>query len=174
MTQSKVAQSKVAESEPPQGSGGRRVHRRAHSDYRWEGVEERPYKEDDRALFKSISRQVLFSDPALRGELRYFEVAAGGFSTLERHQHMHAVLILRGRGHCLIGGEVKSLETRDLVTVPPLTWHQFRASKGEPLGFLCMVNALRDKPQLPSQEDLARLTADPAVAEFLDGSPHGA
>jgi quercetin dioxygenase-like cupin family protein len=145
------------------------IHRGARADYRWDSVEERPYKEDDRALFTSITRQVLFSDPELHGELRYFEVAAGGFSTLERHQHMHAVLILRGRGHCLIGGEVKSLETRDLVTVPPLTWHQFRASKGEPLGFLCMVNALRDKPQLPSPEDLARLMADPAVAEFLDG-----
>ena len=92
---------------------------------------------------------MLFSDPELHGELRYFEVAAGGFSTLERHQHMHAVLILRGRGHCLVGDEVRSLETRDLVTVPPLTWHQFRATKGEPLGFLCMVNARRDKPQLP-------------------------
>jgi quercetin dioxygenase-like cupin family protein len=144
-------------------------HRGAHADYRWDGVALLPYKEDDRALFKSITRQVLFCDPELHAELRYFEVAAGGFSTLERHQHMHAVLILRGRGHCLIGGEVKSLETRDLVTVPPLTWHQFRASKGEPLGFLCMVNALRDKPQLPSSEDLARLTADPAVAEFLRG-----
>jgi quercetin dioxygenase-like cupin family protein len=144
-------------------------HRGAHADFRWDGVALLPYKEDDRALFKSITRQVLFSDPELHAELRYFEVAVGGFSTLERHQHMHAVLILRGRGHCLIGGEVKSLETRDLVTVPPLTWHQFRASKGEPLGFLCMVNALRDKPQLPTAEDLTRLAADPAVAEFLRG-----
>jgi len=150
-------------------SSGRAIHRLAHSDYRWDGVEELPYKEDDRALFKSITRQVLFSDSALNGELRYFEMAAGGFSTLERHQHMHAVLILRGRGHCLIGHEVKSLETRDLVTVPPLTWHQFRATKGEPMGFLCMVNALRDKPQLPTAEDLARLTHIPAVKEFLDG-----
>ncbi len=50
--------------------------------YRWEGVEERPYKEDDRALFKSITRQVLFSDPDMHGELRYFEVAPDGFSTL--------------------------------------------------------------------------------------------
>jgi quercetin dioxygenase-like cupin family protein len=169
MNQSKATQSKAAEGKVAHGKGEWRLHRRAHSDYRWEGVEELPYKEDDRALFRSISRQVLFSDPALSGELRYFEVAAGGFSTLERHQHMHAVLILRGRGHCLVGGEVKSLETRDLVTVPPLTWHQFRASKGEPLGFLCMVDAARDKPQLPTAEDLARLTADPAVADFLGG-----
>jgi quercetin dioxygenase-like cupin family protein len=164
-----MAESKLIESEAAGSAAGEPpVHRRARG-YRWEGVEERPYKEDDRALFKSISRQVLFSDPALRGELRYFEVAAGGFSTLERHQHMHAVLILRGRGHCLVGGAVKSLETRDLVTVPSLTWHQFRASKGEPLGFLCMVDAERDKPQLPTAEDLARLTADPAVADFLGG-----
>jgi len=170
MAESKVAESKAAASNT---TGERAVHRRAHGDYRWEGVEELPYKEDDRALFKSITRQVLFSDPAQRGELRYFEVAAGGFSTLERHQHMHAVLILRGRGHCLVGSEVKSLETRDLVTVPPLTWHQFRASKGEPLGFLCMVDAQRDKPQLPTAEDLARIAADPAVAEFLSGEPSG-
>ena len=165
MAERKVAKRKASEGE----AGERPVHRRARADYRWDGVEQLPYKEDDRALFKSVTRQVLFSDAELHGELRYFEVAAGGFSTLERHQHMHAVLILRGRGHCLIGGEVKSLETRDLVTVPALTWHQFRATKGEPLGFLCMVDAERDKPQLPSAEDLARLTSDPAVAGFLRG-----
>src|SRR5258708_11460365 len=164
MAESKTEESKAAASKT---TGEHAVHRRAQGDYRGEGVEELPYKEDDRALFKSITRQVLFSDPAQRGELRYFEVAAGGFSTLERHQHTHAVLILRGRGHCLVGGAVKSLETRDLVTVPPLTWHQFRASKGEPLGFLCMVDAQRDKPQLPTAEDLARIAADPAVAGVL-------
>ena len=139
--------------------------------YRWEGVEELPYKEDGRALFKSITRQVLFADPQLDGELRYFEVAAGGFSTLERHEHMHAVLILRGRGHCLVGEEVRAVETRDLVTVPAMTWHQFRATRGESLGFLCMVNAARDKPQLPSPEDLAKLTRIAAIAAFLRGKP---
>jgi len=144
-------------------------HRAATDDFHWEGVEQRPYKEDERALYKTITRQVLFSDPAMAGELRYFEVAPGGFSTLERHEHMHAVLILRGRGHCLIGEEVKRLETRDLVTVPPMTWHQFRASTAEPLGFLCMVNAERDKPRLPSPDDLARLHEDPKVAAFLRG-----
>jgi mannose-6-phosphate isomerase-like protein (cupin superfamily) len=142
------------------------VHRR-DKNYRWEGVEELPYKEDDRALFKSITRQVLFSDPAMDGELRYFEIAPGGFSTLERHEHMHAVLILRGRGHCMVGEEVKSLKERDLVTVPAMTWHQFRATGVEPLGFLCMVNAGRDKPQLPSAEELAKLNANADIAAFL-------
>src|SRR5262249_20704250 len=107
----------------------------------------------------------------MHSELRYFEVAPGGFSTLERHEHMHAVLILRGRGHCLVGTEVRALETRDLVTVPPMTWHQFRATTDEPLAFLCMVNTDRDKPRLPSPDDLARLREDPKIATFLQGSP---
>jgi mannose-6-phosphate isomerase-like protein (cupin superfamily) len=146
----------------------RSIHRKAVSDYRWEGVDCLAYKNDDQAPFKTVTRQVLFSDPELPGELRYFEVAPGGFSTLERHHHVHAVLILRGRGHCLVGSEVRRVALHDLVTVPPLTWHQFRATLGEPLGFLCMVNARRDKPQLPSAEDLANLRADRAIATFLD------
>lgn len=134
---------------------------------RWEGVEHKPYKEDERALFADISRQTLFSRPDLAGELRYFEVAAGGYSTLERHEHVHAVLILRGLGRALVGNQVLELGQNDLVTVPPMTWHQFRARLDQPLGFLCMVDAVRDKPQLPSQADLAKLRTDPAVARFL-------
>ena len=149
-----------------------KIHRKAN-DYRWDGVEVLPYKEDGRALFKAITRQVLFSDPAQGSELRYFEVAPGGFSTLERHAHTHNVLILRGCGHCLVGREVRKLSTNDLVAVPPMTWHQFRATKGEPLGFLCMVNAQRDKPQLPTADDLARLKADPKIAAFLDSESTG-
>jgi hypothetical protein len=32
------------------------------------------------------------------------------------------------------------------------------------------VDAVRDKPQLPSEADVAALTADPAIAAFLAGS----
>jgi len=145
------------------------IHRKA-KDFRWEGVEVLPYKEDERALFKAVTRQVLFCDPEQGSELRYFEVAPGGFSTLERHQHTHSVLILRGSGRCLIGREVRQLDPNDLVAVPPMTWHQFRATQAEPLGFLCMVNSARDKPQLPSAGDLAALAADPVIAAFLQGA----
>jgi S-methyl-1-thioxylulose 5-phosphate methylthiotransferase len=144
------------------------IHRKAKN-FRWEGVDVLPYKEDERALFKGVTRQVLFCDPEQGSELRYFEVASGGFSTLERHRHTHSVLILRGRGRCLVGREVRLVNTNDLVAVPPMTWHQFRATEGEPLGFLCMVNSTRDKPQLPSAEDLAVLEAAPSIAAFLRG-----
>jgi quercetin dioxygenase-like cupin family protein len=140
---------------------------RPFQDYRWDQVACLPYKEDSATPFKAISRQVLFAEPKLGCELRYFEMAAGGFSTLERHEHMHAVMILRGRGHCLVGEEVRAVKPFDLVTIPSWTWHQFRATEGEPFGFLCMVNALRDKPQLPSEQELAALRSHPAAAAFL-------
>ena len=135
--------------------------------HRWEGVEHKPYKDDERALFKDISRQTLFSRPDIAGELRYFEVAPGGYSTLERHEHVHAVVILRGAGTALVGDRVIALAQNDLVTVPPMTWHQFRSASDGPLGFLCMVDAIRDKPQPPTDADLAALRADPAIERFL-------
>ena len=139
------------------------------ADFGWAGVDRLAYKEEGSAPFHAITRQLLFADPALDCELRYFEVAPGGHSTLERHRHVHAVMILRGWGRCLLGAAVHAITAHDLITVPPLTWHQFRAGSALPMGFLCMVNAERDKPQLPGPADLAALRAEPAVAAFLDG-----
>lgn len=136
---------------------------------RWDGVDVLAYKQDAAAPFRDVTRQLLFADPALACELRYFEVAPGGHSTLERHAHVHAVMIHRGHGRVLLGERVFDVGEHDLVHVPALTWHQFRAAPDAPLGFLCMVNAARDRPQLPGAEDLASLRAVPAVAAFLDG-----
>ena len=135
--------------------------------YRWDGVAHQPYKQDGAAPFKDISRQVLFHEPELGCELRYFEMAAGGYSTLERHEHAHAVMILRGHGECLLGDAVQTVQPFDLVSIPAWTWHQFRASAGEPFGFLCMVNQTRDRPLLPTEQELETLRAIPAVARFL-------
>lgn len=144
--------------------------RRAFQDgHRWERVDVHPYKDDGRAIFKDVTRQTLFLRPDIAGELRYFEVGPGGHSTLERHDHVHGVLILRGRGRALVGAEVMELETNDLVTVPPMTWHQFRALADGPLGFLCMVDAVRDKPQLPEPADIETLRRNARIAAFFDG-----
>jgi mannose-6-phosphate isomerase-like protein (cupin superfamily) len=143
--------------------------RAARGDFHWDGVETRRYKDEPLAPYRDVTRQVLFSDPSLRGELRYFEVAPGGYSTLERHEHMHAVLVLRGSGQCLVGDEIRTIGLHDLITAPPWAWHQFRAGDREPLGFLCLVNAERDRPQLPSESELAELKRNPAVRAFLEG-----
>jgi quercetin dioxygenase-like cupin family protein len=145
------------------------LFRAAKEGFRWEGVDERAYKQEGSAPFRDISRQVLFEDPALGCQLRYFEMKPGGYSTLERHEHVHAVMILRGHGACLVGGDVRAVKPRDLVSIPPMTWHQFRASAKEPMGFLCMVNAIRDKPQVPDVDTLKAMCADPKIAAFVTG-----
>lgn len=137
--------------------------------FRWDEVSQLAYKEEGSAPFKSITRQVLFQDPELRCELRYFEVAPGGYSTLERHQHTHGVMILRGEADVLVGDEVRAVKTHDLVRIPPMTWHQFRTRGDQPMGFLCMVNVERDRPQLPTDDDLQSLKDNPAIADFLKG-----
>ncbi len=146
------------------------ILRKALPGYRWQGVDLRAYKDEASAPFRSVTRQVLASAPDLKGELRYFEVAPGGWTTLERHAHVHAVTILRGAGRALVGHEVVEIGSLDLVTVPAWAWHQFRAGAEQPLGFLCMVDATRDRPQLPSAEERAELEAVPDIALFLAGS----
>jgi quercetin dioxygenase-like cupin family protein len=133
--------------------------RRHTGDFHWEGVEVLRYKDEGSAPFKDVTRQVLFEHAALPAQLRYFEVAAGGHTTLERHEHVHAVMVIRGRGQCLVGQRAYEIGERDLVSVPPMTWHQFHAASDAPLGFLCLVAAERDRPQLPSADEAAQLQA---------------
>jgi quercetin dioxygenase-like cupin family protein len=136
--------------------------------FRWHGVDVHPYKENGGTHFRSITRQTLHEgDGNLPVEMRYFEMDIDGYSTLERHDHQHLVMILRGQGQALVGDHVQDVKERDIVHVPPHTWHQFRANRGEPMGFLCVVAQERDKPYRPQPEDLEKLRRTPAVAEFL-------
>ena len=77
----------------------------AARDFRWP-VALKPYK-DGGELYRDVTRQTLLGEgegeEALSFVTRYFEVAAGGFSTLEHHQHPHAVVVLRGRGTVQLG-----------------------------------------------------------------------
>ena len=143
--------------------------RRARDGFHWDGVDTLRYKDEGSAPFREVTRQVLFPRAADGAEWRYFEVAPGGWSTLERHEHTHAVMVLRGRGRCLVGERVYEIAERDLVEVPPMTWHQFRAAADAPLGFLCLVSSERDRPQLPDARALEELRRLPVVAAFLSG-----
>ena len=144
-----------------------RRHRRFEKDFGWQGVERLDYKPAGRH-FRDISRQVLFDGPhGLASQLRYFEISPDGHSTLERHRHPHAVMVLRGRGQALVGAEIFDLAPFDLVEVPPVTWHQFRAAQDEPLGFLCLVDCERDRPERPDDDALTEMRRDPALARFI-------
>lgn len=130
------------------GSSGSRVHR-FRPEFRWEGVPAGEYKQAA-ADWQGVARTVLVGG---RGEktqfqVRYFEIAAGGFSSRERHVHEHAVVVLRGRGQVWLDGKLHDLGFGDTVYVAPGEPHQFRnPSATEPFGFLCVVDAERDRPE---------------------------
>lgn len=131
---------------------------RTHHDFTWEGVDIHPYKEDGGTHFKSITRQTLFKGAeALPVEFRYFEIQPDGHSTMERHDHLHVVMVIRGSGEVLVGDTITKIGQNDIVHVPSQTWHQFRANQGDHLGFLCLVSTDRDRPYRPQPEDLESL-----------------
>jgi quercetin dioxygenase-like cupin family protein len=144
-----------------------RSHRPQTAPLRWRDVDVLEYKREGAAPYRGVTRQVLFDDAALNCQLRYFEVEPGGHTTLERHEHAHAVVIQHGVGRCLVGDTVYDVAPFDLVHIPAMTWHQFRAAEGERLGFLCMVNSERDRPQLPDEEALRELKSNADVAAFI-------
>jgi mannose-6-phosphate isomerase-like protein (cupin superfamily) len=131
--------------------------RKHTGNFHWDAVDVLAYKQEGAAPFRDVTRQVLFDSADPPAQLRYFEVAPGGWTTLERHGHVHAVMVIRGRGQCLVGDKAYDIGTHDLVSVPPMTWHQFRSAVDEPLGFLCLVAAERDRPQLPSDAEAAAI-----------------
>lgn len=141
---------------------------RKQKDYHWKDVEVLAYKEDN-SPFKGVTRQVLFDgDFDIPCQWRYFEVEAGGYTTLEHHEHTHWVVIFRGRGTCLLGDEVSEVALGDLVRIPSWQWHQFRANRGEKLGFFCLVNQDRDKVTLPTEAELEKLKQKEQVRAFLE------
>lgn len=144
-------------------------HIRQTDPFRWDGIAVSAYKPGG-GHFAGVTRQLLFDGgEGLACQLRYFEIEPGGYSSLERHRHEHAVMVIRGVGRALVGDRIVDLATHDLVRVPPRTWHQFRAGGDEPFGFLCMVDCGRDTPERPDAAALAAMGADPEIARFIGG-----
>lgn len=119
--------------------------------FRWRGVALGEYKTAG-THFKDVTRQTLMGEGEGEGDLsfitRYFEIGPGGYSTLERHRHPHSVIVLRGTGQVALGNEVHDIQPYDCVYVSPDAAHRFRATGDEPLGFVCIVDRVRDRPRL--------------------------
>jgi mannose-6-phosphate isomerase-like protein (cupin superfamily) len=110
------------------------------------------------------SRKSDAGEPGPSKELRYFELQPGAVSRLEKHEHEHFVIVKRGIGYAVIDDTLTEIGPNDVVYVGPLELHQFVNRGGEPFGFYCFVDAVRDFSQEPAQADLDRLAASPAGA----------
>jgi ribulose-bisphosphate carboxylase large chain len=127
---------------------------RFQPDFHWQGVPVAEYKQAG-DHWCGVKRSVLVGDAGegTSFHLRYFEVAPGGFTSLEEHAHEHAVVVMRGQGQVQLGEAVYALNFGDMVYVAPREVHQFRnLSATQPFGFLCVVDARRDRPLVKGME----------------------
>jgi ribulose-bisphosphate carboxylase large chain len=117
----------------------------------WEGRPPSEYKALQNLPFRDVVRHELIGQFGEQTDfdLRYFEIAPGGYSSLEKHVHTHAVICVRGAGVLTVGTERVLLQPLDVAYVPPLQAHQLRNESTEPFGFFCIVDHNRDRPQAP-------------------------
>ena len=89
---------------PPIEGNHSKVIRKVAGAFDWKDVPLEAYKATA-AEYKGITRRELAGK---RGEttkfhVRYFEIEPGGYSTLEKHEHEHVVLPMRGSGEAQAG-----------------------------------------------------------------------
>lgn len=126
--------------------------------FKWKGVPTKVYKTEGTGFKDIIRREIIGKEQKDSPvEIRYFEIGKGGYSSLEEHRHIHAVIIVRGRGRALIGSRAYNLKPFDAVYIGPKTAHQFHQVGDEPFGFLCVVTAKRDRPKLVHPEKAEQL-----------------
>jgi quercetin dioxygenase-like cupin family protein len=141
--------------------------------FSWRGVGPRAYREtvrEEKGMgFRGVARHTLARGEELPAEfeLRYFELDPGGYSSLEKHRHAHFVIALRGSGRALIGEQVIDLQPLDAVYVAPDTPHRWMNRGDEPFGFLCPVDASRDRPQPLDDAEWEALRANPVTAPYV-------
>jgi len=138
--------------------------------FSWEGIDPSGYQagrvETDGEGYRGVTRHVIMGE---RGEpaafhVRYYQVAPGGYTRLEKHRHIHSVTVVRGRGCAVVGDRAYSVRPFDNVYVSPMTFHQFVNDGDEPFGFFCVVDAQRDRPERAAPADVAKLESNPALA----------
>ena len=135
----------------------------------WEGVEPAGYTSN--APGTGVARYTIVgtrksdaSEPGPKMELRYFEVQPHCASRLERHDHEHYVVVRTGKGYAIVGDQAFEVAADDVVYVAPCELHQFVNRGDRPFGFYCFVESVRDIPQVPSEEEIERLSNSPAGA----------
>jgi quercetin dioxygenase-like cupin family protein len=106
----------------------------------WEDISEAAY---DSAEVRGVTVRWLIggAERTPHFAVRFFEIEPGGCTSLDRHEHDHGVVVLRGQGQVLLGEEVTELGCGDVVYVSPNELHQFTCVGDEPFGFLCVIPA---------------------------------
>lgn len=109
--------------------------------YTWEGVKSTPLEVEG---IEGAVKNILIGDNenAPHFIMRFFSLAPGGHSRLERHPHEHEVIVLQGEGVVQLGEEKHDVKPFDTVFVEGNSLHQFSNPNDEPFGFICVIPRL--------------------------------
>jgi quercetin dioxygenase-like cupin family protein len=122
---------------------------RHRGDLKWQGIVDEPYKTEGDE-WSDIVRRVLIGShgESTTFHVRYFEIASGGRSSLERHRHEHVVICVKGEGIVQTGEKKRKMKFMDTLYISPDMVHRLSNPFSAPFGFLCIVNAKRDRPKI--------------------------
>lgn len=103
---------------------------------------------------KNTYRQILIGpDEAPHFAMRRFIIEPGGEVPSHTNSVEHEQLVLNGRAEVGIGDKILEVKKNDVVFIPALVPHWYRALGEEPFEFLCLV---------PNAEDIMTLTVPKA------------
>lgn len=110
----------------------------------WSGARVRHYGGD---VVSEVTESWLIgkAENAHNFAVRYYEVVVDGHSKLEEHTHDHGIIVLRGEGKVLLGDTWHDIGVGDVVYIEPDERHQLANLGTEPLGFICVIPAVRKK-----------------------------
>ena len=119
--------------------------------FQWQDRQDRIYKAQTDLGFDGVRRVELIGKNGEQSDfdLRYFEIAPGGFTSLEKHLHTHVIINIRGSGILISDQSRTELKMLDVAYIQPLAVHQLRNETTEPFGFFCVVDRERDRPMRP-------------------------
>lgn len=136
-------------------------------DFTWEGIEVRRYKPQEGG-WDGIVRQVITGwGHETSFHVRYFEIAPGGYSSLEKHGHAHVVITIRGRADVIVGDRRVGVKPFDVLYLKPWEPHQLVNTSDEPYGFMCVVDGERDRPQELAPAEIECIMANPEAASVV-------
>jgi ribulose-bisphosphate carboxylase large chain len=119
--------------------------------FEWQDRPAADYKMSGDLPFQDVKRIELIGKYGEKTafDLRYFEIEPGGYTSLEKHQHTHTVICLRGEGIFYTEDDTIALKPYDIAYTKPMQVHQLKNISDQPFGFFCIVDHERDRPQKP-------------------------
>lgn len=112
--------------------------------FSWDGARTRKYQ-DSAVNQVSETWMIGKEENAQNFAFRYYQIEPGGYSRKEQHPYDHGILILQGSGEVLLDEEVHPISRGDIIHIPLDALHQLTNPGKEPLGFLCVIPARREK-----------------------------